>query len=532
MAERLKQEAGADRSETQVRRAFALAYSREPAADEIAAAVALIGQHGLRAFCRAMLNSNEMMYLRRTLRHPGSTYIRFTGSDRDMRRSRIDLPLSGCRCARRFRHAQSESEPPHGTRRPRPVAARIPGQRLHRLGGNRLGPPARRGSACRGYRRRVRSLRAWQPGLGRTHFPAKARRVLQVFCPGAASHMDLWEHKPALEKYHGQPLPGAENFVSFQGKNGNLMKSPWPFVAGGQSGKMISSLLPHMARHVDDIAFIHSMTSKTNTHGPGCVFMNTGHVQEGFPSAGAWVSYALGSANENLPTYVAIPDIRGEPPNGKANWSNGFLPAQHQAMVMSAQQPIRNLQRPGERLGRRGAATREFLRHAERAPCRSEPGQFRTAGPHGGLPTGGPHAAVRAGGHRPGGGARIDSQAVRHRRRQSAEGRVRPQLPARPPAAGTGVRYVNLYCASRASGVDGLLNWDAHKTLKADYERHCPIFDQPTAALLTDLKQRGLLDDTLVLWTTEFGRMPTHQAGTTGRDHNPDGFTCWMMGPA
>src|SRR4029079_4915693 len=93
-----------------------------------------------------------------------------------------------------------------------------------------------------------------------------------------------------------------------------------------------------------------------------------------------------------------------------------------------------------------------------------------------------------------------------------------------------GVRYVNLYCASRASGVDGLLNWDAHKTLKADYERHCPIFDQPTAALLTDLKQRGLLEDTLVLWTTEFGRMPTHQAGTTGRDHNPDGFTCWMMG--
>ncbi|HLH27432.1 MAG TPA: DUF1501 domain-containing protein, partial [Acidimicrobiales bacterium] len=93
-----------------------------------------------------------------------------------------------------------------------------------------------------------------------------------------------------------------------------------------------------------------------------------------------------------------------------------------------------------------------------------------------------------------------------------------------------GVRYVNLYCASRASGVDGLLNWDAHKTLKEDYERHVPIFDQPTAALLTDLKRRGMLDETLVLWTTEFGRMPTHQAGTKGRDHNPDGFTCWMMG--
>ena len=132
-----------------------------------------------------------------------------------------------------------------------------------------------------------------------SHFPAQAQRVLQIFCPGAASHMDLWEYKPALEKYDGQPLPGAENFVSFQGKNGSLMQSPWPFVPGGSSGKMISSMLPHMAPHVDDIAFIHSMTSKTNTHGPGCVFMNTGHATEGFPSAGAWLSYALGSANEN-----------------------------------------------------------------------------------------------------------------------------------------------------------------------------------------------------------------------------------------
>src|SRR5690606_21251895 len=163
----------------------------------------------------------------------------------------------------------------------------------------------------------------WQPGRSQTHHVPRAKRVLQIFCPGAASHMDLWEHKPALEKHHGQPLPGEENLVSFQGKNGNLMQSPWPFAPAGESGKPISSLLPNMARHVDRIAFIHSMTSKTNTHGPGCIFVNTGHPTEGFPSAGAWMSYALGSANDNLPTYVAIPDIRGEPPNGKANWSNG-----------------------------------------------------------------------------------------------------------------------------------------------------------------------------------------------------------------
>ena len=115
------------------------------------------------------------------------------------------------------------------------------------------------------------------------------------------------------------------------------MRSPWAFTPQGQSGKLISSMLPHLGSHADKIAFFHGMHSKTNTHGPGCVFMNTGHATEGFPSAGAWMSYALGSANENLPAYVAIPDVRGEPPNGKANWSHGFLPARHQGIMMSAQ---------------------------------------------------------------------------------------------------------------------------------------------------------------------------------------------------
>jgi hypothetical protein len=221
------------------------------------------------------------------------------------------------------------------------------------------------------------SASAWQPGLGIAHYPPKARRVLQIFCPGAASHMDLWEHKPALEKWDGKPLPGEENLVSFQGKNGTLMKSPWSFHPAGKSGKMITGMLPYMARHVDDIAFIHSMHSKTNTHGPGCVFMNTGHNQEGFPSAGSWISHALGSANDNLPTYVAIPDIRGEPPNGKANWSNGFLPARHQAIAMAAHQPIRNMELPAGISSKEEAATRDYLRflnekHAEENPGDSE----------------------------------------------------------------------------------------------------------------------------------------------------------------
>ena len=210
-----------------------------------------------------------------------------------------------------------------------------------------------------------------------THYEPKAKRVLQIFCPGAASHMDLWEHKPALDKYDGKPLPGEEGVLSFQGKNGPLMKSPWPFKPAGESGKMFSTMLPHMSKHVDDIAFVHSMTSKTNTHGPGCVFMNTGEPTEGFPSAGAWMSYALGTANENLPAYVAIPDIRGEPPNGKATWSNGFLPAQHQAIVLSNQRSIRNLKVPEGISKQEELATREFLqtlneRHRLANPGNSE----------------------------------------------------------------------------------------------------------------------------------------------------------------
>jgi uncharacterized protein (DUF1501 family) len=365
---------------------------------------------------------------------------------------------------------------------------------------------------------------------GGTHFPAKAKRVLQIFCPGAASHIDLWDHKPALEKYHGQPLPGEENFLSFQGKNGNLMKSPWAFVPQGRSGKPISSLLPEMGKLVDEIAFVHSLTSRSNTHGPGCIFMNTGFVREGFPSAGAWVSHALGSMNDDLPTYIAIPDIRGEPPNGKANWSNGFLPAQHQAVVISAQQPIRNLARPASVSASEDQATRELLTRLDRRHAAQHAGDSELSARIAAyqLAARMQLAAPEA--------SDLSSEPTAVQKRYGLDdpnplkaGYARNCLLARRFLE-RGVRYVSLYCASRASGVDGLLNWDAHKTLKADYERHCPIFDGPTAALLADMQQRGLLSDTLVLWTTEFGRMPTHQAGTGGRDHNPDAFTCWMAG--
>jgi len=362
------------------------------------------------------------------------------------------------------------------------------------------------------------------------HFAGKAKRVLQIFCPGAVSHVDTFDYKPALEKWNGKPLPGAEGFVSFQGANGNLMRSPWSFQRRGQCGKWVVELLPQLGGMADDIAFIHSMTSRTNTHGPGCVFMNTGFVFEGFPSAGAWVSYALGSENENLPAYVAIPDVRGIPPSGPANWTSGFLPAEHQAIAFNAAEPIRNLERPAVVSAAEEEDTREFLRLLNREHMARHPGNSDLS-------------------------ARVAAYELAARMQLSApevadlgkESKATHELYGTDDANALvaayarncllarrllerDVRFVQLYCGSRASGVDGLLNWDAHKTLKADYERHCPIMDKPTAGLIKDMKARGMLEDTLILWTTEFGRMPTHQEGTVGRDHNPDAFTVWMAG--
>ena len=360
-------------------------------------------------------------------------------------------------------------------------------------------------------------------------FPAKAKRVVQIFCPGAVSQMDTFEYKPELTKRHGQPMPGG-SVVTFQGGNGSLMKSPWEFRPHGRSGKWVSDLLPHLATCVDDIAFVHSLTAKSNTHGPGMLQMNTGFVFEGFPSMGAWLTYALGSANQNLPAFVAIPDMRGLPPNGPANWTSGFLPAAYQGTAFNTEAPIANLNPPKGATPAREKDLRNFLNRLNQDYARQNPGHSELA-------------------------ARVAAYELAARMQLSAPevtdlSKEKPETirfygadSTNPLKAGyarncilarrlleRGVRFVQLYCGACASAVDGLLNWDAHKTLKADYERHCPILDQPTAALLKDLKRRGLLDETLILWTTEFGRMPTHQVGSEGRDHNPSGFTAWMAG--
>ena len=362
------------------------------------------------------------------------------------------------------------------------------------------------------------------------HFAPRAKRVLQIFCPGAVSQLDTFDYKPELIKRHGQPLPGGKEVVTFQGGNGNLMKSPWEWSRHGQCGKWVSSLLPHLAGCVDDLCFLHSLKAKSSTHGPGMLQMNTGFVLEGFPSMGAWVTYALGGTNQNLPAFVAIPDPRGMPPSGPANWTNGFLPAALQGVAFNTDRPIAHLAAPQGATPAGEKAVRDYLELLNAEHLQRNPG----------------HSELQA---------RIAAYEMAARMQLSAPevSDLSRETPTTLKAYGADsgnaikagyarncilarrllerdVRFVQLYCGAYASVVDGLLNWDAHKTLKADYDRHAEIMDQPTAALVKDLKQRGMLKDTLVLWTTEFGRMPTHQKGSQGRDHNPLGFTCWMAG--
>jgi hypothetical protein len=361
------------------------------------------------------------------------------------------------------------------------------------------------------------------------HFAAKAQRVLHIFCTGAVSHLDTWDFKPELWKRHGQPMPGVEKLITFQGENGNLARSPWKFRPRGQSGKFISDLLPRLAECADDLCFIHSLTSKTNTHGPGEMFMSTGFTLEGFPSAGSWVSYALGTENQDLPAYVAIPDPRGDPQQGPANWNNGFLPAVYQGTAFSASRPINHLERPPGIAPSDDRAARDFLRLLNDEHLKRHAGDTDLS-------------------------ARIAAYELAGRMQQSAPevGDLRAETPATRALYGLdhpnallaafgrncllarrllerGVRFVTLFNGAFAMG-EGVLNWDGHRRIESDYSRHGPILDQPAAALLVDLKTRGLLDDTLVVWTTEFGRMPTFQKGTAGRDHNPKGFTAWLAG--
>jgi hypothetical protein len=366
------------------------------------------------------------------------------------------------------------------------------------------------------------------------HHEASAKRVLMIFCSGACSQLDTFDYKPELIKRHGQDMPGAEGLVTFQGAQGALTKSPWEFRPRGKSGKMISDLVPHLGALADDMCFIHSLTGKTNTHGPGENFMATGFTLDGFPSMGAWTSFALGSENDTLPAYVAIPDPRGAPQSAGNFWGPGFLPAAFQGTDFNATNPLRNLQRPAQFSTRTDTATREFIakinrHHLERFPGDSElaarissyelAAKMQLSVPEVADISSEPAHILKSYGADQGGDPVKDLKAAYARNCILARRLVE-----------SGVRFVQLFNGAYQTGGEGVSNWDGHKSLQPQYIKHGEVMDQPTAALLSDLKARGLLKDTLVVWCTEFGRMPTFQKGASGRDHNPAGFTAWMAG--
>jgi hypothetical protein len=359
------------------------------------------------------------------------------------------------------------------------------------------------------------------------HFSPKAQNVIVIFCAGAVSQLETWDYKPELHRWHDKPMPGGPA-VTFQGPAGNLARPQYAFRPRGKTGKMVSDLIPHLAELTDDIAFVHSLTSKSNTHGPAENFLSTGFALDGFPSVGSWIGYALGTDNQDLPAFVSLLDPRGVPQNGSNNWGSGFLPATFQGTTWSAQNPVRHLSAPG--ITREAdQAARRLLGQLNQRHLEAHPGDEKLA-------------------------ARIASYELAARMQLSV-----PEIsdlstePAHilraygaddmghPIKAGfarncilarrlveRGVRFVQLFNGAYASG--GELNWDGHNKLKEQYDRHAAILDQPAAALIRDLRQRGLLENTLVVWCTEFGRMPFFQKGAQGRDHNPDGFTCWMTG--
>jgi hypothetical protein len=362
------------------------------------------------------------------------------------------------------------------------------------------------------------------------HFLPKAKRAIHIFSPGGVSHVDSFDYKPALEKHDGQPLTGKGTLDTFFGKPGNLLKSLYRFERRGKSGLWVSDLFPHLAECVDDMTFIHSVVTKSSSHTPACFQMNTGFTQNGFPCLGSWLSYGLGGINQQLPTFVVLPDPRGLPNGGTNNWSNGFLPAEHQgtAFDTAAKAPVANLNTPAGVSPAKRQAALALVDTLNRQYAADNPGDSALA-------------------------ARLRSYELAAQMQVSVpealdlhdESPLVKRLygldnPAIAASARNfllarrllerGVRFVQVYNGA-ALGGNPRINWDAHEDVKSNHDAQAVLLDQPAAALLRDLKQRGMLDDTLVLWSSEFGRTPfTEGQGTRGRDHHPHAFTVWLAG--
>ncbi len=365
---------------------------------------------------------------------------------------------------------------------------------------------------------------------GGIHHRAKAKRVIQLFMSGAASQCDTFDYKPRLISEAGKPFQPGEKVELFQSNPGVVMPSPWGWKQYGQSGKWVSDLFPHTAQCVDEMAFIHSLRSKSNIHGPATFMQNTGFILPGFPSAGSWLSYALGTLNDNLPVFVVLPDPRGFPPNGPGNWTAGFLPASHQATTIrvGSPNPIYDLEPPASARFITKASELDGLALLEKI------NRAHTAGREGDSRLDARIASYEM-------AARlqlsapevlnIDGESEATRKLYGLDQEITADLGRRCLVARRlierGVRFVQVW-----SGADNGFprrNWDSHENLAKDHGELGTALDRPVAALLKDLQARGLLDDTIVHWSTEFGRMPCSQ-GSKGRDHNPFGFTTWLAG--
>ena len=357
------------------------------------------------------------------------------------------------------------------------------------------------------------------------HFDGKAKAMIQLFMTGGPSQVDLFDPKPVLEKHAGQP-PGRDLIkdILFIADAGGMMPSPFRFSRQGQSGMELSELLPHLSRHADDIALIRSMYTTNFTHGPATFLMQGGHVLTGRPSMGAWVVYALGSESQDLPAYVVLDDPAGLPSLGIRNWQSAWLPAIYQGTRLRSEgSPILNLKPRQQFPNKVQELARSLLNRLAKDHRDQRPG-------HADL-------EARIASYELAGRMQVSSSDALDVSQESRKTREMYGLndPMTAPYARRclmarrlverGVRLVQIYARG------GM--WDNHSSLEKGLRDNCAKTDKPVAALLADLKQRGLLDTTLILWGGEFGRLPLSQVSTgkaDGRDHGPTGFTVWMAG--
>ena len=356
------------------------------------------------------------------------------------------------------------------------------------------------------------------------HFEPKAKRMIFLFMKGGPSHMDTFEHKPLLDRDHGKPFPYPKPKIQFA-PTGNLLKSPWKFHPHGQCGHKVSELFPHTAKHVDDICFLHGLHGTNAAHGGALLKIHTGSDTFVRPSLGAWVNYGLGTENSSLPGFVTICPTLAH--GGVNNWSSAFLPAAYQGTPLgNASIPAKNAKVPFMQNDRISPALQKLqldsLRRANRQFLETTGTDLALEGRIASF-----ELAFRMQGEMPMAedlsGESQATKALYGLNDSVTENFGRQCLLARRFLE-RGVRFVQV------SHSDAFVQWDQHGDLKKGHTKNASEVDLPIAGLLTDLKQRGLLEDTLVWWGGEFGRTPTAQGAADGRDHNPDGFTMWLAG--